>query len=379
MKQENRWDLMKDRNTNINQLIKFILIISAFAVLAFWLVPRILSLHYQTRGGNLLNEIIPFQERNNLSTISCLFEPLQRDTGRDKVISVIGLLNRAVQFNEESSHSYLLLGRAYCLLGQYENSINSYEKYTKMRPDNTLGHLELGFAYERICRNAKVEENQICSEDSLKSRVINEWRMGGATVTDFIQKGNDTFSAQRYEESAEWFERAVILENSLSISDMFQWSVSKIIAGNPLPSPELVTIYPISDTTTIEAETFQWLLKDRFWNVNYGDKLMDHSSNVPGVGVMWWAGAAGTIIQVPEQGIYRISIRVKDFTSGELKLQVEKNLVPIDRFVLPLGDGSWHELETATVLPEGIHLLSLRFMEDNGDAHIDWVKVIKIN
>jgi tetratricopeptide (TPR) repeat protein len=347
------------------------------SLLGLWLYPRVLGLYYQSRGGELVQQVFK-SDGTLVHGIACEKPPLTNESARIQLDQAILQIQKAIEFNSEMAKAYLILGRAYCLLGEPDMAIEAYSVFTELRPENPLGHLELGFAYEAACqknegqsmmKDDKSIAYSLCMDSDQEARIIDEWKKAGVNTSQLMEEGKRAFLNQQYHQAVRWYTRAAATNSDLPPSSLFQWSVAAVIDGSPLPqtnASDTVEIRRISDITTIEAEEFYWLLEDLSRNLNYGDKLKE--------GIMWWSGTAVTFLEIPERGTYDISIRVKD-TPGPLSFQIEQDFVPIARFRLSEGDNTWQELEVTTEMPAGIHIVGIHFLDDIGDLVFDWIKV----
>jgi hypothetical protein len=214
----------------------------------------------------------------------------------------------------------------------------------------------------------------------MKTLIVEEWQKAGIDVGQFISEGNAAFKVENYELANIWYQRAAAYSNAENSSPTFMWSVASVLSGDPLPLHESspIPVYQVEESTIIQAEELRWLREDSRWKLNYGDRLIDVPPQYSGVGVMWWSGTAIAIINVPEEGIYKITITAMDTPPGPIKLQIERDMVPIDQLIWDRGDESWYELSAVTNMTAGTHILGVNYLEDNGDAIIDWIRIERI-
>lgn len=349
------------------------------------LVPQMIALSLQIQGGQIFNQSIRADEDYPSDAVFCTIDETDDSDARSLAREAVNKLQQSINRNDRLSQAYLLLGRSYCFLGEPEKAITAYDAYTQMRPGNPLGHLELGFALEAACQEAADQQAQdinsgrgLCTDPAIRERTAQEWKSADLVAGYFFEQAYNAFAAEDMESTARWFQRAVIFSGATdNSSELFKWSISHLATGRPLVDEQetAVTIHPVSSTTRFEGENLQWMMDLPPNNMEAGDPLSDFPTGSPEIGVMWWAGPAVTIIQVPETATYEITIRARANSPGPVTLQVEKDDIPIDRFNLDPGNPEWSELKTATVLTAGSHLLVLRFMQDTGDALIDWVQL----
>ena len=110
------------------------------------LIPRGLSIYYQSRGGQHIDYVMRSVE--GIQELVCEPLPESNQAAIEEVETGIENLHRAVRFNRHNSQAYYHLGKAYCLLGEPDDALKSYQQYTELRPDNPLGYIGLGFAYD---------------------------------------------------------------------------------------------------------------------------------------------------------------------------------------------------------------------------------------
>ena len=159
---------------------------------SFWLLPRVLALYHQVRGGIILANTIQTVQKGNSNAFACDLSPVKGEPERAQLRTAIAYLEAAKYYNPRLAQTYLLLGRGYCLYGEQDNAINAYLAYIQLRPQNPLGHLELGFAYETL------------SEGNLAK---DEWKIGGLTEKDFRTQMNEAIQANQFNEQQKWYRR----------------------------------------------------------------------------------------------------------------------------------------------------------------------------
>ncbi|MDY7042581.1 MAG: tetratricopeptide repeat protein [Chloroflexota bacterium] len=64
--------------------------------------------------------------------------------------SAIGHLQSAIQWDVGNAHAHRLLGRVYLTQGDLLTAAETLTRFTELRPDNPLGHIELAEVYEAL-------------------------------------------------------------------------------------------------------------------------------------------------------------------------------------------------------------------------------------
>jgi hypothetical protein len=201
------------------------------------------------------------------------------------------------------------------------------------------------------------------------------WHTAGFVPANALHALDLAWQSGRYDEVLVWHKVAEVPEESLPTPLQFRLAVAAIVNGleppHP-PDPAVLTIHPVTDVVRIEGEALQWLLADPHQNLDYGDRLGDQASLDSTAGTMWWAETAVAVVQVQEEARYEITLRAKHSTANPGRLQVGHNLAPVAEFPLT---PDWQEFTTEVGLSLGLHVIDLRYMQDSGDAIVDWIRL----
>lgn len=180
---------------NVARILAVGLIVSTAGIIGFLAMPGMIGYYHLSRGGEALSRVIASLERE--TEFPCTIPPARDDITINKLNAAILHLQKAVRYNHNFAEAYLYLGRAYCLKGDYHDAITAYLVYTHLRQRNPLGHLELGFAYER---------------EQMSSLAFDQWVNAGLTFDDLISIGKRSILAKQYEYALEWYNRAAIYD-----------------------------------------------------------------------------------------------------------------------------------------------------------------------
>lgn len=176
------------------QLIFFGLGLMTILVVVIWYSPQILATYYQVKGGQILERTLEAVGYSDTMVDVCSSPAIGDEEHLANAYEAISDLERAINFDSRDSQPYLLLGRAYCLVGENEAAVENLLKYAELKPDNPLGHLRLGFAYEAIGN---------------LPMAVDEWKLAGVTAKDFLESGEQSREAKLYPEALQWYGRAI--------------------------------------------------------------------------------------------------------------------------------------------------------------------------
>ncbi len=171
-----------------------------------WALPRGLALYHQVRGARYLAEVLEEAGDTEAVTVYCFSDPLG-ESARALAKKARGHLERSLAY-DESAHTYLLLGRVNCLLGQANEAVRRYEAYTKLRPANPLGHVELALGYEAGCGafDSHLAHIDLCPY--YPNETIS-WKKAKISETDFIIVAKQMLN-QSIHSTLNWYLRATI-------------------------------------------------------------------------------------------------------------------------------------------------------------------------
>jgi hypothetical protein len=228
-----------------------------------------------------------------------------------------------------------------------------------------------GWGDVRLVSTEAAEYARLAPVDRLKAA----WHTAGFVPANALHALDLAWQSGHYGEVLVWHRVAEVPEEPLPAPLQFRLAVAAIVNGLEPPhpaDPAVLTIHPVTDVVRIEGEALQWLLTDPYQNLDYGDRLGDQASLDPTAGTMWWAETAVAVVQVQEEANYEITLRAKHSTANPGRLQVGHNLAPVAEFPLT---PDWQEFTTTLRLSPGLHVIDLRYMQDSGDAVVDWIQL----
>lgn len=172
-------------------------------IIAVILVPRGLSVYFQVKGGQQIEYVLKSGER--IDELVCEALPANSGESLKEVEGAIINLNRATSFNQYNSQAYYYLGKAHCLLGEFNEAKVNYLQFTELRPINPLGYILLGFVYEKLGNLFSAK---------------NAWEQAGLKPYDFNIVGNEELTNEKYDHALLWYERSLLL-NPRNIDALF--------------------------------------------------------------------------------------------------------------------------------------------------------------
>ncbi len=220
---------------SVSKTYRILLFASLIALIGIglWLFLRIAGMYYQTQGSELLRQAWADAYRDHVDEFACQLSPVTTQETLARIDHAILLLKKSLTYDRNISQTALSLGRAYCLRGDFEKAVEHYLGYIRLRPENPLGHLELGFAYEAICRRENTTASReyqinhsICSDDEVQAKLLTEWQVAGITAQELIARGNHEFYSARHPEAILWYARAKELGAQLESSVWYSLSLA---------------------------------------------------------------------------------------------------------------------------------------------------------
>jgi tetratricopeptide (TPR) repeat protein len=258
--------------------------------------------------------------------------PESNQAAIEEVERGIGNLQRAVRFNRRSAQSYYHLGKGYCLLGELGEAQKSYQQYTELRPDNPLGYIGLGFAYEALGEGENSK---------------NAWVDADLEPHEFNAVGDEYFRVDDYDEAMLWYERALLInaesaETWLNLGKAYESVNDFKSAVNSYEkawhvNPEIATLRLVESYKRVgDLESIESLLEQM---------IMEYPESSERV--KWW-GSLGEILSInndwervifvyeeavreyPEEIIFQVNLGWAYYESGA---GLERTLDQIDRLI----------------------------------------------
>ncbi|UCD98867.1 MAG: hypothetical protein JSV42_18305 [Chloroflexota bacterium] len=358
--------------------ILFSLLTFSLIIFIWWLIPQAKSIFFQIQGGQLLDEAIQSAPDFNNESLLCSLEPTRDRNSYELATKSIGLLKKAVSYNPNLAQAYLLLGRAHCLIGEFDEAVKFSSHYTYLKPDNPLGFIEAGFGYlameigssrDKVADMCQMDGEQN-NKNNFRETAVVLFKESGIDGQQFSELASENYSKGDFQRAACYFQLADSFGSPKIKQGELVQKILMTLSGVQFPennSTDLPGIKELSDHLLINPDELYWIQP-----LPAVGKPLDlvMSDNIQ-VGVMWWNGSAGLPIRVHEPGNFNLSFVAKHSSPPPIELEIELNLKSVEDFSLSKGDLSWQGLETEIYLSRGINLLSINFNNDGKENEID--------
>jgi tetratricopeptide (TPR) repeat protein len=160
------------KNRPYSKLLLMFSVATIVIILSFKL-ERIFQVNYfLNESGKTLDSIMIDLNADKKQFIICHPGKASLNLTKDQINSLQSIFNSSLKLAYRNDQVYLNLGRINCLLKKYERATEAYQNYINLHPDNPLGYIELGFAYEALGKDEAAyeiwQEGEIYSEDFLE-------------------------------------------------------------------------------------------------------------------------------------------------------------------------------------------------------------------
>ena len=178
-----------------HRLFVFFLVIILF-IGSIFLIRPIIAISNQIRAGSIIDKTLG--SHSWMPPCESLDEG--NEIRRNQLSNAIKLLDQAISYEPYYLQSYLQLGKALCLVGEYSEAENVLRKASLLRPNNYLAEIERGFVLEKVC-----PPNGEC--DNGESSVT-LWKSAEITASQFISNAESAYNHQDYNQAIFWYIRA---------------------------------------------------------------------------------------------------------------------------------------------------------------------------
>lgn len=177
-------------SAKIGAIALAIIITSALA----WNPLRVLNL--QARAGRRIDAYINAHAEALSHYLACQM-PLLKDLPADAGLSeAADLLQKARAYRPFQAHTDYLLGRAYCLEGDYYRAIDALSAFAQARPENPKGQLEAAYAHLTLAE----KDGTLHEADRAfhRAQTVQLLADQGYAFDYFLIQGRTAFKAEAY-------------------------------------------------------------------------------------------------------------------------------------------------------------------------------------
>lgn len=199
--------------------------IITLVIIAIILIPRGSSVYYQARGGQQIEYVL--RNTEGIDELVCKQLSANDEITLKEVNKGIEDLNRAIELNKNNSQAYSYLGKAHCLLGEFEEAKENYLQYLQLRPENPIGYVGLGFVYEKL-------------DDPSSAREA--WNMAGITPSQFTQNSIQSYQENKITEALRWLFRASEMGEDVRSSVHYFRSLQAIQSNDPVKGQAMLEL-----------------------------------------------------------------------------------------------------------------------------------------
>lgn len=193
----------------------------AVLVGTIWIAsPKMVSNYYRTVGYDDLQQALALLKDEYPGPDFCVAGGVKDSQGVKLLEQAVRALEQAREANPADAQTSLLLGRGYCLLGRLEKAVGAYKEFSVLKPENPLGEVEGGFAYEEKCIGEGMGKEIMpgwlqCNDEALIYKITSSWRWAEVKSKDFEEKGELYFEQDNFQDALTWLGRANFAEPDL--------------------------------------------------------------------------------------------------------------------------------------------------------------------
>jgi hypothetical protein len=264
-------------------------------------------------------------------------------------------------------------------------------------PNKAVQAYELAYAPNPQDRQVMQRLAEAYDANGQPDRAAPLWQVLAPTLEEQVQLGNDYLDANEPAAALRWLHAALRAAPELESVLAFRMAAASILAGTldastwvtraqyHLPDLQVYTIGNApGNATEIDGAALRWLNQFPVYQVDYGTPLrgrLNAQSEQYDFARFWWTGEGVALLEVQEPGTYIVQVRASHFPPPPIAMSVAVDRHKPHEFNLLRGDRSWHVERVEVALEPGLHLLSVRFLNNgmvNGqdrDAIVDWVQI----
>lgn len=350
----------------------------AAGALTGWVAPQASHRLRLARGAQLYQSA--WQAIDEQHLLACERAPITDEALRAQLNAARQELEIGLAYDPQDAHAYLLIGRIRCLLGEPQEALEALQFYAQQRPDNPMGQLELGFARLAACAqeaSATAQETRLCDDVQIIQQVQANWNEFNVRSKDFYPQARYTFEKQDYSSALIYYQRAVTFRapglGKLPFPDRYRWAVAAILSRSAIP-PFILDGLPyagLGDSKTIPAAQFRWLRTNPQAQMDISTPVATKKIDDAKYAVLYHSGRVGVFLQARQSGWYLLKFKALNTLPPPVIARVELDTRPVIEAVLTRGDQSRQTFTGRVYLSEGMHLLSVNYLNDQMINNVD--------
>lgn len=305
--------------------------------------PRLMWYYDIDRAGRLLATGLEWPQPRTADSL-----PIAKDA--QAVTQALPHLKDAIARRPDHAYAYRLLGEANAGLGNWPAAVADLQTARQKSPRNPLPAILLNSIYEKQLR---IDPTQPVAQ---RQAMLRE---AGIPPQYYLERGDQALARADIAEAQVQYERAVLLDPKPSENMLWRYVIASIAAKQPLRvnvgGSDLVRA--ATGSTFIDAESMQLL----------DGKRIQYEKD-PLVGTIYKNEAAYAVVDFKRAGKYQMGMRVQHSLPPPVKAQLEFDLKPIAQFELTKGDGTFTEFGQLVEIEPGLHVIGVRFLNDNSDG-----------
>jgi tetratricopeptide (TPR) repeat protein len=173
------------------------------SVIGWAVIPSAIELSRQARAGRLLEDYIQTNAPEYADHFTCVLPILTALPPEESLAQAVDLLEQASASPPDNPHTDYLLGRAYCLRGDYVRAIDAFQAFNRQRPDNPLGWMETAFA--NFSWALAMDETRLTERAELFERSRLALISAGVNQETLLDRGDQAYQRENAQTAWLWY------------------------------------------------------------------------------------------------------------------------------------------------------------------------------
>ena len=343
----------------------------AVGALSGWGAPRARHRLHLARGGQLYQSA--WQAIDEQHALACERAPVTDEDLRAQLSAARQELEKGLAYDPQDAHAHLLIGRIQCLLGEPQQALEALQFYVQQRPENPMGYLELGFARLAACAQeatTAAQETRLCSDAQIIQEAQADWQEFHLRSKDFFPQARYTFEKKDYSSTLINYQRALMFRapglGKFPFPDIYRWAIAAVLSRSAFPTFILETLSSVklTNSKTIPAAQFRWLRTIPEAQIDISTLVAKKKIGDAKYGILYHGGRVGVFLRAQQSGWYLLKFKALNTAPPPVIARVELDTRPVIEAELARGDQSQQTFTGRAYLTEGIHLLSVNYLND---------------